>query len=64
MSEAERISLKETIKRAMKISSQKLKEKKKALGLKIVISTNGKIQEVEPWLENRRFYSYFIIPTS
>jgi len=48
MSEAERISLKETIKRAMKISSQKLKENKKALGLKIVISINGKIQEVEP----------------
>jgi len=48
MSEAERILLKETIKRAMKISSQKLKENKKALGLKIVISINGKIQEVEP----------------
>jgi hypothetical protein len=48
MSNKERDILKEKIKRAIKISSQKLIEKKKALGQKIVISENGKIRIIEP----------------
>jgi hypothetical protein len=40
--------LKEKIKRAIKISSQKLIEKKKALGQKIVISQDGKIKTIAP----------------
>jgi hypothetical protein len=48
MSSREREVLKERIKRAMEISSQKLIEKKKALGQKLVISENGKIRIVEP----------------
>jgi hypothetical protein len=48
MSNKEREILKEKIKRAIKISSQKLIEKKKALGQKIVISENGKIRIIEP----------------
>jgi hypothetical protein len=48
MSSKEREVLKERIKRAIEISSQKLIEKKKALGQKIVISENGKIRIVEP----------------
>jgi hypothetical protein len=48
MSSKEKEVLKERIKRAIKISSQKLIEKKKALGQKLVISVNGKIRVVEP----------------
>jgi hypothetical protein len=48
MSNTERELLKEKIKRAIKISSQKLIEKKKALGQKLVISENGKIRIIEP----------------
>jgi hypothetical protein len=48
MSNDEREILKEKIKRAIKISAQKLKEKKKALGQKLVISEDGKIKVVEP----------------
>jgi hypothetical protein len=48
MNSKEREVLKERIKRAIEISSQKLIEKKKALGQKIVISENGKIRIVEP----------------
>lgn len=48
MSNKEREILKEKIKRAIKISSQKLIEKKKALGQKLVISEDGKIRIIEP----------------
>ena len=48
MSSDEREILKEKIKRAIKISSQKLIEKKKALGQKLVISEEGKIRVIEP----------------
>lgn len=48
MSSKEREVLKERIKRAIEISSQKLIEKKKALGQKLVISEDGKIRIVEP----------------
>lgn len=48
MSNNEREILKEKIKRAMKISTQKLIEKKKALGQKLVISEDGIIREIEP----------------
>jgi hypothetical protein len=48
MSNNEKEILKEKIKRAIKISSQKLIEKKRALGQQIVISEGGKIRVVEP----------------
>jgi hypothetical protein len=48
MSNNEREILKKKIKRAIKISSQKLIEKKKALGQKLVVSEEGKIREIEP----------------
>ena len=48
MSNNEREILKEKIKRAIKISSQKLIEKKKALGQKLVISEEGKIRVIQP----------------
>ena len=48
MSNNEREILKEKIKRAIKISSQKQSEKKKALGQKLVVSEEGKIREIEP----------------
>lgn len=48
MSNNEREILKEKIIRAVKISSQKLIEKKKALGQKLVISEEGKIRIIEP----------------
>jgi hypothetical protein len=48
MSNNEREILKEKIKRAIKISSQKLIENKKALGQKLVISEEGKIRVIEP----------------
>ena len=48
MSNNEREILKEKIKRAIKISSQKLIENKKVLGQKLVISEEGKIRVIEP----------------
>lgn len=48
MSSKEKEILKEKIKRAIKISSQKLIEKKKALGQSLVISEDGKIRVIEP----------------
>ena len=48
MSNKEREILKEKIKRAIKSSSQKLIEKKKALGQKLVISEEGKVRVIEP----------------
>ena len=48
MSSKEKEVLKEKIKQAIKISSQKLIEKKKALGQNLVISEGGKIRVIEP----------------
>ena len=48
MSNDEKEILKEKIKRAIKISSQKLIENKRALGQKLVISEDGKISVIEP----------------
>jgi hypothetical protein len=48
MSNKEKEILKEQIKRAIKISSEKLIEKKRALGQKLVISEGGKIRVIEP----------------
>ena len=48
MSDKEKELLKETIKKAIKISSQKLLENKRALGQEIIICENGVIREVEP----------------
>ncbi len=48
MSSKEKEILKERIKRAIKVSSQKLIEKKKALGQKLVISEDGEIRVIEP----------------
>jgi len=48
MSTEEKDLLKEKIKNAIKISSQKLIEKKRALGQQIVISEDGKIRVIEP----------------
>ena len=48
MNSKEKEVLKERIKRAIEISSQKLIEKKKSLGQKLVISEDGKIRIVEP----------------
>lgn len=48
MSDKEKEILKEKIKAAMKISSQKLRETKKALGQKLVVSEAGKIKLIDP----------------
>lgn len=48
MSAKEKESLKEKIKRAIKLSSQKLIEKKRALGEKLVISEGGIIKVIDP----------------
>jgi hypothetical protein len=48
MTNNEKEILKEKIKRAIKISAQKLIEQKKALGQKLVISEGGKISVIEP----------------
>ena len=48
MSSKEKEILKERIKRAIKVSSQKLIEKKKALGQKLVIREDGDIRVIEP----------------
>jgi len=46
MTNNEKEILKEKIKRAIKISAQKLIEQKKALGQKLVISEGGKIRVI------------------
>lgn len=48
MNDAEKKVHKEKIKGAIKISSQKLIEQKRAQGLKVVISEGGKILEINP----------------
>ena len=48
MSRKEKEILKEKIKLAIKISSQKLIERKKALGQNLFISENGKIKVIKP----------------
>jgi hypothetical protein len=48
MNNKEKDILKDKIKKAIKLSSQKLIEKKRALGQKLVISEGGKIKEVNP----------------
>jgi hypothetical protein len=48
MNDKEKVILKEKIKRAIQVSSQKLIEKKKALGQKLVISENGIIKVIDP----------------
>lgn len=48
MSTKEKEQLKEKIKSAIKISSQKLIEKKRALGEKLVISEGGIIKIIDP----------------
>jgi hypothetical protein len=49
MSNKDKEILKEKIKNAIKISSQKLIEKKKALGQQMVVSENGKIKTINPF---------------
>ena len=48
MNNKEKDILKDKIKKAIKLSSQKLIEKKRALDEKLVISEDGKIKEVNP----------------
>jgi hypothetical protein len=48
MSDKEKELLKEKIKDAMKVSSRKLREAKRALGQKVVISEGGKIKIIDP----------------
>jgi hypothetical protein len=48
MSNKDKDILKEKIKKAIKISSQKLVANKKALGQKLVISEDGHIRIIEP----------------
>jgi hypothetical protein len=48
MSNKEKDELKEKIKNAIQISSQKLLEKKKALGQSMVISKDGEIRVIRP----------------
>ncbi|MCM0059232.1 MAG: hypothetical protein NBV57_00085 [Algoriphagus sp.] len=48
MNDAKKKILKEKIKGAIKISSQKLIEQKRAQGLKVVVSEGGKIREINP----------------
>jgi hypothetical protein len=48
MSNQEKERLKEKIKKAIKLSSQKLIAQKKSLGQKLVISENGIIKTIEP----------------
>ena len=48
MSTEEKDLLKEKIKNAIKISSQKFIENKRALGQQIVISEGGKIRVIDP----------------
>jgi hypothetical protein len=48
MRNKEKDLLKEKIKKAIKLSSQKLVEKKKALGQTLVVSKDGKIEVINP----------------
>jgi hypothetical protein len=48
MNDADKKIHKEKIKGAIKMSSQKLIEQKRAQGLKVVISEGGKIREINP----------------
>jgi hypothetical protein len=48
MNNKEKEILKEKIKKAIKLSSQRLVEQKRALGQKLVISEGGKIKEINP----------------
>jgi hypothetical protein len=48
MSNKEKDLLKEKIKKAIKLSSQKLIEKKKSLGQSLVISKDGEIKVIKP----------------
>jgi hypothetical protein len=48
MSNKEKDILKERIKKAIKISSLKLIQKKRELGQKLVISENGQIKLIDP----------------
>jgi hypothetical protein len=48
MSNKEKDLLKEKIKKAIQLSSQKLIEKKKSLGQSLVISKDGEIKVVKP----------------
>ncbi|MCU0434442.1 MAG: hypothetical protein MUC87_13395 [Bacteroidia bacterium] len=48
MSNTEKELLKERIKKAIRLSSVKLIQNKRALGQKLVISENGKIKLVDP----------------
>jgi hypothetical protein len=48
MSNKEKELLKEKIKKAIQLSSQKLIEKKKALGQSLVISKDGEIKLIKP----------------
>lgn len=48
MNDKEKEFLKERIKKAMVISSQKLLLKKKALGQQLVVSVNGVIKTIDP----------------
>ncbi len=47
MTPDEKKSLNETVKKAIKLSSQMLIEKKRALGQPVVISENGKIKRLK-----------------
>jgi hypothetical protein len=48
MSKTERELVKEKLKKAIKLSSQRLLEKKRLLGQKLVISEKGKIKVIDP----------------
>lgn len=48
MNDKEKDLLSQKIKKAIHLSSQKLVATKRALGQSVVISKNGKIQEIKP----------------
>lgn len=48
MNKTEREIVKEKLKKAIKLSSQRLLEKKRLLGQKLVISEKGKIKVIDP----------------
>ncbi len=58
MSNKEKDLLKEKIKKAIKQSSQRLVEKKKALRQTLVVSKDGKIEVINPWLEREGEYPF------
>lgn len=49
MSNKEKEILKEKIKNAIKISSERFIQKKKELGQQVVVSENGKIKTINPF---------------